>query len=187
MIPMAMAARKMFTYADFLRFRDDGNRHEVIEGEWILTPPPTTAHQRFSSNLHTRLGSHVQSHDLGVILAAPVGVVLSRTDVVQPDLLFLSKGRRDLLKKDAIHGAPDLAVEILSPSTSAIDRGTKLALYRRCGVREYWIADLAARTVEVHEFGRSRRTRIHVEGQSFESALFPGLKLRVDDLFAGVR
>ena len=184
---MALTARKKFTYPDFLRFPDDGNRHEVIEGEWITTPPPTTSHQRFSSNLHIRLGGHVEAHGLGVVLAAPVGVVLSRTDVVQPDLLFLSKGRAGLFKKDAIHGAPDLVVEILSPSTTAIDRGRKLALYERSGIREYWIADLAARTVEIHEFGRSRRTRIHAEGQSFESSLFPGLKLRVDDLFAGVR
>ena len=184
---MAVAARKRFTYGDFLRFPDDGNRHEVIEGEWIMTPPPTTDHQKVVSNLHLLRAPRAGKKDGGELLFSPVGVVLTRTDAVQPDLLFLSSRRAGLLRKDAIHGAPDLIVEVLSPSTASLDRGKKLRLYGRAGVREYWIVDPASRTVEVHEFGRARRTRIHPAGQSFGSSVLPGLRLEVDAVFARLR
>ncbi|MBI3857680.1 MAG: Uma2 family endonuclease, partial [Planctomycetes bacterium] len=125
--------------------------------------------------------------DLGEVLTAPVGVVLSKTDAVQHDVLFVSRKRSGLLKKDALHGAPDLAVEVLSPSTSIVDRNRKLALYEKAKVLEYWIVDPVNRSIEVHEFGAARRLRILQEGQAFESAVLPGLTLKVSEIFSRVR
>ncbi len=180
-------SRKRYSYADFLKFPDDGNRHEIVEGEWIMTPPPTFNHQRVVANILHILESHVRSRNLGDVLASPVGVELSRHDVVQPDVLFLSGRRSSVARADGLHGAPDLVVEVLSPSTAGIDRLRKHRAYERAGVREYWIVDPQSLSVEVVEFGRARRTRVLKEGQSFESAVLPGLTVKLADIFSRLR
>lgn len=116
-----------------------------------------------------------------------MGVLFSRTDAVMPDLVYLSNERAHLARKDAIHGAPDLVVEVLSPSTAGYDRDEKKKLYSRSGVREYWIIDAGARALEVHELGRPRRVRFLQEGQIFSPGMFPGLKIKPADLFRRVR
>ncbi len=184
---MAVAARKRYTYADFLRFPDDGNRHEILDGQWIMTPPPTTDHQLIIMNLIRILASYIERRKLGLLLTSPVGVVLGQTRIVQPDLLFVAKSRRSIVRKDAVHGAPDLMTEVLSPSTASLDRGRKLKAYEGSGVKEYWIVDRASLTVEVHGFGRSPKLRVLQKGQSFESDVVRGLSVRVDDVFRGVR
>lgn len=184
---MTVATRKKYTYSDFLKFPDDGNRHEILDGEWFMTPPPTPDHQRVVSNLLRLLGTHVRSRRLGEVFPSPIGVRLSAHDVVQPEVLFVSRARRSIERRDGFHGAPDLVVEVTSPSTAGIDRGPKSDLYRRSGVREYWMVDPFARTVEVRDFGRSRRTSVFQEGQSIGSALLPGLSLAVHELFRGLR
>ncbi len=183
---MAVAARKL-TYADLVRLPDDGNRHEIVGGEEFVTPAPGVNHQVVVLELAALLRNHVSARKLGRVLVAPVDVVLSAHDVVEPDIVYVSAKRRGILKKKYIRGAPDLVVEVTSPSTAAIDRGRKLELYARAGVREYWIADLFARILEVHEFGRTRRTQIHHEGRTFRSAVLPGFALDVEALFAAAR
>jgi Uma2 family endonuclease len=148
-----------------------------------MTPAPGVPHQRASRKLERVLDEHATRNHLGEVFDAPIDVVLSDEDVVQPDIIFISTARKEIITTKNIQGAPDLAVEILSSSTATIDRGTKLRLYERSGVREYWIVDLAAGTMEVHEFGSPRRTRIYKEGQSFESAILPGLAVQLDDIF----
>jgi Uma2 family endonuclease len=177
------AAVKKLSWADFLRFPDDGNRHEVIEGEEFMTPPPTPSHQRTVVNLVRRVADHAEAHRAGVVYASPIGVFLGRHHAVQPDVLFVAKERLSIVKEDGIHGAPDLVIEVLSPSTADHDRREKLDLYRRAGVREYWLVDPASKTVEIREFGSPRRTRVYKAGQSFTSTLLPGLTIRVAGLF----
>ena len=179
---MKTAARKL-TYADYEKIPADGHRHESIEGEEFMTPAPETDHQRISSRLERVLDGHVFRHRLGEILHAPIDAVLSENDIVQPDVVFISNTRSGIVTKKNIHGAPDLVVEILSPSTAAVDRGRKRDLYERSGCAEYWIIDPSSQTIEIHEFGSPRRVRIYKEGQSFESALFPGLTVRLSDVF----
>lgn len=179
---MKTAARKL-TYADYARIPEDGCRHEIIGGEECMTPAPTPDHQTSLFNLTRLVGNHVVAHALGRVLAAPIDVVLSRHDIVQPDLLFVSRKRVSIIGPKNVREAPDLVVEVLSPSTASLDRGSKLKLYDRAGVREYWIVDLGARTVEVHEFGRTRRTRVFQEGQSFASEFLPGLSIAVSSIF----
>ncbi len=184
---MSFAARKRYTYADFLRFPDDGNRHEILDGQWIMTPPPTTDHQRIIMNLIEIMSAHIRRRKLGLLLASPVGVVLGQTRVVQPDLLFVAKSRQSIVRRDAVHGAPDLLIEVLSPSTASLDRGRKLKTYEDSGVHEYWIVDRDARTVEVHGFGRSPRLRVLQTGQAFESDVLLGLAVRVTEVFRGLK
>lgn len=179
---MDTTARKM-TYADYVKIPADGHRHEIIEGEWFMTPAPNLNHQGIVGNVHLTVGTHVVLHKLGRVFVAPTDVVLSEHDVVEPDIVFVSKDRLSILTEPNIQGAPDLVIEVLSPSTAALDRGRKLALYERAGVKECWLVDPSARVIEIHEMGSPRRTRIYKEGQTFESALLPGLILEVSAIF----
>ncbi len=183
---MVTVARKRLTYEDFEKIPTDGNRHEIVDGEWFTTPAPNLDHQGMVSKLDRRLGNHVEEHRLGKVFVAPTDVLLSKNDIVEPDLIFVSTKNSSILTKKNIQGAPDLVIEVSSPSTAALDRGDKLRPYARSGVREYWIIDLFARSVEIREFGRTRRVRIYKEGQTFTSALLPGLELSVSDLFSAL-
>jgi Uma2 family endonuclease len=179
---MAINAKKL-TFTDYEKIPEDGFRHEIIEGEEFMTPAPEVPHQRVSAKLVRILQEHLGQSKAGEVLFAPVDVVLSQEDIVQPDIIIIASDHANRVTQKNIQGAPDLVIEILSPSTAPVDRGRKLALYDRAGVREYWIVDPAAKTAEVHEFGSPRRRRAYQEGQSFESAIFPGLTVRLTDIF----
>lgn len=180
---MATTVKKL-TYADYEKFPDDGNRHQVVEGEEFMTPPPSTDHQTIVANVYSLLRGHVLPRKVGRVYFSPVAVVFGPSDVFEPDVLFVAEGRAGIIKKKNIQGAPDLVVEVTSPSTERMDKGKKLDRYRAEGVREYWIVEPEARQVSVHEFGR--RLSVYVEGQSFPSSVVPGLTVRVDDVFLGV-
>lgn len=134
-------------------------------------------------NVYRLLANHVIAFQSGHVFVAPTDVILSDHDMVEPDVVFVAEKNGSILKENNIQGPPDLVVEVLSPSTAQEDRGPKLDLYGRQGVREYWTVDIPARTIEVREFGNPRRTRVYQEGHSFESALLPGLVIRVDEIF----
>lgn len=180
---VATTVRKL-TYADYAKIPADAFRHEIVEGEEFMTPAPNPDHQTAVLNVGGMLRNHAHVAGLGRVFVAPTDVVLSDHDVVQPDVLFIARDRIGIIGPKNIQGAPDLVVEVTSPSTSSFDRGAKRDLHLRTGVREYWIVDLAARTIELHEFGSPRRVRVYKEGQSFESTLLPGLTVRVDDVFS---
>lgn len=141
------------TWHDVQTMPDDGNRYEAIDGEMYVTPAPKPRHEWVSMNLVRELLRLLVEPGHGRLFTAPVGVVFDETDEgVQPDLLFLTTARLKIVREDAIHGAPDLVIEILSPRTAQRDRTVKLQLYRREGVAEYWIVDLEAKQVEVWAF-----------------------------------
>jgi len=137
------------TYRDYLTWPDDGRRYELFEGEVYMVPSPSVKHQRISGNLQALLRQFLLQNGLGEVFHAPLDVVFSQSTVVQPDILFISHQRRGIIGEQNISGAPDLVVEILSPSTEERDRGVKLQLYCRYGVRECWLIDPEERTVEV--------------------------------------
>ena len=139
-----------WTFADWLHLQDDGFRYELVEGELFMSPPPSVEHQNAVSSLLAEMRRHARQNKLGLVLTAPIGVRLSNsTTILQPDILFVSENQRAIIQKDLIDGAPDLIVEVLSPSNWMIDRGRKQEAYRRGGVREYWIVDCRARTIDV--------------------------------------
>ena len=143
--------RTVLTYEDYAALPDDGRRYEIHDGELSVTPAPGTNHQRVSRNLYDVLGAYVKTQGLGEVLYAPVDVILANTTIVQPDLIFVAPAHASRVSRRGIEGAPTLAVEILSPSTTTIDRSRKLQLYARYGVPYYWIVDPEARTLEAYE------------------------------------
>ena len=177
-------SRLKFTYEDYKQTPDD-TRYELLDGELILVPAPRLTHQRISRKILTRLDSFVTENDLGEVFDAPADVVLSDFNVVQPDILFVSNERSHIMTDANVQGAPDLVIEVLSPSTAQRDRTIKRDLYAQHGVPEYWQADEDARNVQVLTLvdGEYEVAGIYGEGQTVVSPLLPDLRLAVDDLF----
>jgi Uma2 family endonuclease len=186
---MSHPAHKVkFTYEDYLLFRDDGKRHELIEGEHHMTPSPSTKHQKVSRNLLLAIGGFLKLHPIGEIFDAPMDVVLSDLDVVQPDLLFISKERASRITERNIQGAPDFVIEILSETTRKIDEIIKRKLYEQHGVREYWIVDPELESVKVYrttEQGYTRAAELSTESKSaLSTPLIPGLQISLSEIFS---
>lgn len=173
------------TYDDYLALPNDGKRYQILEGELDVTPAPSTMHQKVSIRLELRLAEHVEKHDLGLILHAPVDVLLDEQNVVQPDIVFVSGERLPIVEERYIAGAPNLVVEILSPTTSRIDRGIKSALYARFGVGWYWLVDPGEKSLEEYQVeGRGFRLHGRLDAaQTFHPHLFPGLEIELAQLF----
>jgi Uma2 family endonuclease len=181
---MSASASASFTYRDYVRLPDD-RRFEVIEGKLFLTPAPRTSHQRICGELFAALREHVRHNDLGEVLIAPCDVVLSETNVVQPDVLFVRKGRLSIIGEKYVSAAPDLLVEVLSPGTKIRDRRLKFTLYARFGVRELWAADGDTCSIEVYENAdrRFRLVKRYSAGQILRSKVLPRLRLSLSSVF----
>jgi len=152
-----LAQHLKWTYEDFLLFPDDGKRHELIDGEHIMSPSPFTKHQRILGNLFIVIKLFLKSHRMGEAFIAPMDVVLSDTDVVEPDLLFIASEHASIITEKHIMGVPDLIVEVLSEGSGTetcatrnmsqmglgrkTDEIIKRRLYEQYGVKEYWIID----------------------------------------------
>lgn len=173
-----------FTYQDYVLLPED-DRRELIEGDFYVVPTPSIMHQIVVMNLGVPLRKHVKGNRLGEVLWAPVDVVLAEDSVVQPDILFVSNERRDIFTEANIQGAPDLVVEVLSPSTADRDRQLKLSLYARFGVREYWIVDPVAESVEVMALGPggTESTTTFTSGAA-TSGVIAGFEIGVGLVFA---
>lgn len=140
-----------WTYADYTRLPNDGWKYEVIRGELYMAPAPRPIHQLIVVRISAALENFVQQSDLGAVYVAPIDVTLPGTlgDPVQPDVLFIRADRLEIVGETRIEGAPDLVVEVLSPSNWADDRRIKYEIYAEAGIPEYWIVDPRQRTVEV--------------------------------------
>jgi Uma2 family endonuclease len=143
------------TYADYELFPDDDLRHEIIDGAHYVIASPMTRHQRISLSLLHLIQSYLDTHPIGELFSAPFDVVLSFHDVVVPDLIYLSKAHAQFLTMKNLQGAPDLVVEILSPSTRPRDERLKRDLYERVGVEEYWLVDPDRDMVTIYRRGGS--------------------------------
>lgn len=128
------------TYQHYVLFADDGNRHEVIDGEHHLNPAPITYHQFVSRRLQFQLYTRVELKKLGCVINAPIDVHLGEFDVVQPDLVLVLETNR-IITPSKVKGVPDLLVEIISPSSQENDRVLKRSRYEMFGVPKYWIVD----------------------------------------------
>ena len=173
-----------FTYRDYVNTPED-KRYELLDGELILSEAPSRNHQGSQVNIGSPLYVFVRSNGLGVVYFAPRDVVLTDTDVVQPDLLFISNERLHIDTERGVHGAPDLVVEVLSPSTAERDRTFKRALYAKHGVKEYWLVDTAAKTIAVllNTGDGFESVGTYGEGDKLVSPTLPGFRLNVDEVF----
>jgi Uma2 family endonuclease len=172
------------TYEDYLKTPDD-ERYELLDGELIMAPSPREVHQIISLNLSSLLHQFVRQQNLGRVFTAPYDVKLTDTDLVQPDILFVSNARSSIRTPNNIQGAPDLVVEILSPSTTKRDWNYKRALYARHGVTEYWLVDPEAHTVIVLRLneGVYEVAGLYGEGSTLASPMLEGFTLEVDEIF----
>jgi Uma2 family endonuclease len=175
-----------FKAEDIWNAPDDGNVYEVIDGDLYVTPSPAWRHQRALNKLNWPIAAYVYSHGLGEVVTAPTGVVLGNESAVEPDLLYISRERLHLISERGVEGAPDLVVEVLSPSTRARDRGIKMRLYAASGVPHYWLLDLDAPALETYRLGAQGYVLVGRlgPGSVFRPELFPGLELRLDDVWA---
>ena len=179
---MALQTSTKLTYEDFLLLPDDGRRHEILDGEHYVNPSPNTRHQIVSMRLVIALGTFVYEHGLGEFFHPPFDVVLGGHDVVEPDLIFVSKERAHIITRTNIQGAPDLVVEILSPNNRGYDERVKYQTYERFGVGEYWIVDPEAATVTVYR--RAGGTFVRAEtGGTLTTPLLPGFTLELGTVF----
>jgi Uma2 family endonuclease len=175
-----------WTYDAYRQLPDDEQRYEVIEGNLYVMAPPAILHQIVIANLVKRLGAHVDQHDLGLLLVSPVEVILSQIATpVQPDLIFIRREQLHIAGKQRVEGSPDLAAEVLSPSSIRHDRLTKFDAYERAGVGEYWIVNPKGETVEVYalegnEYGLIGEFRA---AEPLVSSLFGTLPFNAGDLF----
>ncbi len=179
------------TYADLRRLPDDGMRHELIDGEHYVTPAPRPKHQRVSSRIFLHVGMYLEEHPVGRMYYAPLDVLLTDFDCVEPDLLYVSSEcEQRQMTEDCLEGAPDLVVEILSPSTKRFDQGVKHRLYERFGVSEYWIVDPEKESVRVYRQEDDRlqlcEELLRQGGASapiLSTPLLPGFAIALDKIF----
>ncbi len=172
-------------YEQFRQLPNDGKRYELIRGEVHVTPAPATRHQAVLQNLSVNLGSYVIKNRLGEVWPAPLDVRLSGDTALQPDLIFISNARARIIQENWIAGAPDLVVEVMSPSTAGYDRATKLPIYAEASVPEVWLIDSQAKTVDVLKLQGKKYLveATHAGDQVLTSNLFPGWRLPLPDLF----
>ena len=172
------------TYDDYRKTPDD-ERWELLDGELVMAPSPNVPHQDIAGSLFVFLKLFVDQMGLGRVFIAPLDVVLSDTNVVQPDLLFVSTERQHIVTETNIQGTPDLVVEVLSPSTTSRDWRIKLDLYAQHGVQEYWVVDPEAQRiwVMVQTEGSLSETANHGRGDTLVSPLLTGFSASLDQVF----
>ena len=176
------------TYEDYVLFPEDGKRHELIDGEHYVTPAPIRKHQAVVGNLHGLIWSYLQQRPIGRVFTAPFDVIFSEFDVVEPDLLYISRERSQEIETSPwVKGAPDLVVEIGSPSTRKHDETIKRRLYERFGVVEYWVVDPEIDAVKVFRRTDDRYARVAEllleNGDVLTTPLLPDLELRLAKIF----
>ena len=170
-------AQKRFGYADLLALPEDGRRYEIHGGELVVVAAPLVRHQLVVLEVATMLADYGRRSG-GLAVTAPCDIVFDEYDVVQPDVVYFRAERTHRVSLDAVtRVAPDVAVEVLSPSTASVDRGRKMRMFARYGVPEYWIVDPVRLEIEIHalEDGGYRRAQTATGGDTVRSVLLPDL------------
>jgi len=182
---MVKPAKVVWTYDDLRNMPEDGNRYEVIDGELLGTPSPGTRHQSAQKNLTVLLVEQVERRGRGIVFPAPTDLIINQTRCVVPDVMVVAQARTNFITEAGVECAPDLVVEIVSPSSARNDREIKRKLYASIGVREYWIADPARKVIDVLALGESdyHEHGVFGPGQVLRSTAFE-LAIAIDDVFA---
>lgn len=177
-----------WTYDDYLRLPDDGRRYEIIEGVLYVSNAPSHLHQHTVGKIFLALALYVEAMKSGEVIVAPIEVHLPGiAKPVLPDLIFIAAANQPEPGFQYFAGAPDLVVEVLSPSTYRIDQSVKLDAYERAGVKEYWLANPKTRTITVYFLPEGGREYAllgeFAPGEALQSTLFPDLQLAAETLF----
>ncbi|GBD97708.1 hypothetical protein BMS3Abin06_02609 [bacterium BMS3Abin06] len=176
--------KKKYTYKDYLKTPED-ERHELIGGELLMTPSPVPRHQRISRKIEFVLEKFVTENDLGEVFYAPCDVYLDDENVVQPDIMFISKERLNIIGEKNIQGAPELVIEIISESTAYRDFVQKKKLYAISRVKEYWIVIPEEESIEVYVLKDNIYTLYKAYGkeETLESLSLRDLKIGLKSIF----
>jgi Uma2 family endonuclease len=174
---------RRWTYADYCRIPADRFRHEIIDGRHFVTPAPSPNHQEVSGNLNDQLRARIRKTGLGRVLYAPLDVHLGRGTVVQPDLVVVLARNEAIIGPKKLTGAPDLLVEVLSPSTKSRDRKGKLRRYERAGVREYWIVDPETHIVEQYVLRNGKYGPPTVSGERIRLRILRGITIDLREVW----
>jgi len=180
-----LASRHKVTYAELATWPEDGRRYELYDGEVSEVPAPLPRHQLAMLELQDCLRTYVRRHG-GVVLVSPIDIVFNETNVLQPDIVVFTRERRHFVELDRpIRVPPDVAVEVISPSTATNDRGRKLQWFERFGVCEYWILDPTAERIEVRTLVAGKySTPVSVgRGEAFRSTVLSDFTCPADSLF----
>lgn len=185
---------KKLTYEEYLAMPEMKCRYEIIDGELMMAAIPLPIHQWIAANLFRAIDPFIRAGRLGVLLFAPLDIVIRRAPLRtrQPDLLFLSAVRSGITEGAQLRGlqllqqAPDLVIEILSPTNTRRDIDQKLEDYRSIGVRECWIVSPEALTVEVVRLSPDGLHTLDIfgSGMTIRSEVLEGLALPIADVFA---
>ncbi|MBI5767960.1 MAG: Uma2 family endonuclease [Verrucomicrobia bacterium] len=184
-MPPATTTPELLTVEDY-RATPEGTRYQLIEGElYAMSPSPKFIHQAIAWNLVGIFNRYLERHAVGRAFFAPFDVYLSDNDVVQPDVFFVANDALRLVQDDGVHGAPDLVIEILSPSTAQLDKKTKRRVYVRAGVKEMWLVDPSLLQIQRYDFARdpAKPVQLIEEDESFATPLLPGLTLSAAEIF----
>lgn len=176
--------RKKITYADYLKI-DGNNRYEIFNGELLTVPAPSTDHQEISRNIGSLIWSFVKQKGIGKVFNAPVDVVFDDDEVFQPDIVFIKTGNQHIIKKSAIKGIPDLIVEIVSPSSAFYDMVEKKEVYRKYGVKEYWLVFPDEKVIEIFILGKEGYVEFCKSKKKgmIKSNVLEGLEIDSKDVF----
>ena len=179
-----LKAKVKFTHEDYLQLPED-KRYELMEGKFYMVPSPGWSHQTILKKLFRTLDDYVMDGKLGELRFAPLDVVFSQEDVVQPDILFILKEHSHIITEKNIQGAPDLIIEILSATTAERDKGLKRKLYAKYGVKEYWLVDSDKQSIEVMKLGEAgfEPVGIYRKEETLVSPLLKGLHLNLEEVF----
>jgi len=179
---------KRWTYEDLVELPEDNLRHEIIDGEHVVSPAPFPKHQIVAGHIHGILYDYLRQHPIGHVLMAPCDVVFAADNVLEPDILYIKNERWSIVGPKYIEAAPDLAVEVISETRRRRDEVDKRAVYERFGVIEYWIADPERQTIKIHRRGERGAYQPAIElradrADMLKSPFFPGLSIDLAELF----
>ncbi|RYE30190.1 MAG: Uma2 family endonuclease [Sphingobacteriaceae bacterium] len=183
---MHIAEQKKYTEADY-NLLEEGAPFQLINGDLIMSPSPILFHQLIVGKLHTLISNFIaQTHSNGLVVLSPMDVKFDEENIFQPDLLFISETRRAEVVHERIAGAPDLVIEILSPSTAYYDLMQKKDVYERFGVKEYLIIDPIRQIAELHVLENEVFTLKQKEAKNgfINLTTLPGLQIDLQKLFA---
>ncbi|MFN3739457.1 MAG: Uma2 family endonuclease [Thermodesulfovibrionales bacterium] len=184
-MPETITEKKIYTYKDYEKL-PEGAPYQLIKGELIMSPSPIPYHQRISKRLEYILYEYAEKNKkLGEVFDAPIDVYLEETEVYQPDIIFISKERSHIIGEKKIEGAPDLVIEILSPSSAYYDLRHKMNMYAKHNVKEYWIVDPEERSIEVYENrdGKFELIEKKINNGPIHSRVIPDLEVSLEEIF----
>ncbi|GAB4417843.1 MAG: Uma2 family endonuclease [Thermodesulfovibrionales bacterium] len=185
MTTAALEQNRVYTYKDYCLL-PEGAPYQLIGGELVMTPSPVPYHQRISKRLEFLLYDFVEKkRDMGEVFYSPIDVYLEETEVYQPDIIFVSKERLNIIGEKKIEGAPDIVIEILSPATAYYDLRHKKTVYAKHGVKEYWIVDPMEKSIEIfenrdHEFVLTDKA---TGKGNVKSKLLEGFEVEIEEIF----